>query len=189
MEMQNRILDRELAEMLAKAKDGSPPWSGSDQWRELNRLMAAWAAADSQGPARTLAAEMVRHMDRADRLMDRLCAAACPWCPDPCCISARVWLDHADLAFIHLAGIEPPPAQLRDGPGQTCRYLGPRGCALPRQARPWVCTWHLCPTLKARLDKQPADRAAWLELQDAIKKIRKKLAGGLPSLGCAPAEK
>ena len=175
--------------MLAKAKDGSPPWSGSDQWRELNRLMAAWAAADSQGPARTLAAEMVRHMDRADRLMDRLCAAACPWCPDPCCISARVWLDHADLAFIHLAGIEPPPAQLRDGPGQTCRYLGPRGCALPRQARPWVCTWHLCPTLKARLDKQPADRAAWLELQDAIKKIRKKLAGGLPSLGCAPAEK
>lgn len=165
---------------MAMAAESSPPWADLGQWRQLNRLMAAWSAADEQGEARQCARQMAGAMAQADELMDALCAVTCPWCPAPCCIDARVWLDHADLAFIHLAGLEPPPAQLRDNVNQICRYLGPKGCSLPRTSRPWVCTWHLCPTMKNRLDQTPASRYEWLRLQEKIKKLRSLMSHELP---------
>jgi hypothetical protein len=43
------------------------------------------------------------------------------------------------------------PAQPKANLSMPCRYLGPRGCRLPRIARPWICTWYLCPTQTAKL--------------------------------------
>lgn len=173
-------LNQDLAAMIKRAKNSSPPWSDSGHWLALNQLMAAWAGSDRQTRAISHASDLVDCLRLADKLMDQLCAVACPWCPAPCCIDARVWLDQVDLAFIHLAGFEPPPAQLRDNLHQTCRYLGSRGCLLPRFIRPWVCTWHLCPTLKRRLARVPSQFDQWSSLEASIKKLRTQLAGTLP---------
>lgn len=56
---------------------------------------------------------------------------------------------------MHLCGIDIPGNQALSAPGDRCRYLGYRGCRLPRDARPWVCTWYVCPTQAARLRGVP----------------------------------
>ena len=86
-------------------------------------------------------------------VLDNLCLNTCPRCPEPCCLTAKVWFDFKDLLFLHLARkpipLNPPLSVLED----TCRYLGHRGCMLPRSSRPWICTWYLCPTQTAILRK------------------------------------
>lgn len=146
-------------------------WLAANQ--EIGRLCAL---PDPQvRRARRAAEEMAGLLAQADALLEPLCAATCPWCPRPCCLDARVWLDRRDLLFIHLGGQAPPPAQLRQSVDQPCRYLGRRGCALPRALRPWVCTWYLCPTLTARLAGQPAELAQWRLLEARIKALRRQI--------------
>ncbi|ADK84052.1 conserved hypothetical protein [Desulfarculus baarsii DSM 2075] len=156
---------------------GGPPWADPAQWRDLNRRLER-ACAVGHDQARQAALALAGLLGQADALLDELCAAACPWCPTPCCLEAKVWLDRRDLLFIHLGGQSPPPAQLRQGRHDHCRYLGPRGCRLPRLQRPWVCTWYLCPTLSARLAGRPGQQARWQGLVAAIKEQR-RLIGAL----------
>jgi hypothetical protein len=59
------------------------------------------------------------------------------------------------LLFLHLNGHQIPPAQLLADFKETCSYLSPKGCILPRFSRPWVCTWYLCPTQKANFRQKP----------------------------------
>lgn len=87
-------------------------------------------------------------------ILDDLCKATCPWCPDPCCLSAKVWIDFKDLLFLHLGELPIPPEQLLPNFEKICRYWSPKGCVLPRMSRPWVCTWYLCPTQQANLRKK-----------------------------------
>lgn len=87
-------------------------------------------------------------------LMDELGRKVCRFCPDPCCLTARVYFDRRDLLFFALTGLPIPFAQTTAGPNDVCRYLGPAGCTLARDIRPFVCTWYLCPTQKARLKRE-----------------------------------
>jgi hypothetical protein len=100
----------------------------------------------------------------------------CPWCPDHCCLTAKVWFDFKDLLFLHLNGHQIPPAQLLSNLKETCAYWRPNGCKLPRIARPWVCTWYLCPTQTANLLQKPKSvRHNFSRAIQDIKTARKKM--------------
>ena len=91
-----------------------------------------------------LAADIRERLERIFPLLDQFCSVTCRLCPDPCCIVATVWIDFRDLLFLHLSELPIPPAQLIQNLHQACRYLGYRGCRLPRLLRPWACTTYLC---------------------------------------------
>jgi len=140
-----------------------PLWGDTDTWKTANRNLEYLIRR--HGP----------NMNRAV-LLDDLCAVTCPWCPDNCCLTATVWIDFKDLLFLHLNGHEIPPSQLLADLKETCRYWGPRGCMLPRIARPWVCTWYLCPTQKANLRQKPKSvQDLFSRAVQAIKTGRKEM--------------
>jgi len=134
-----------------------PSWRATDTWKTANRNLECLIRRHGPDMKRAvvLARDIQVRLESIFLLLDDLCAITCPWCPDPCCLTARVWIDFKDLLFLHLNGHQIPPAQLLADLKETCRYLGPRGCMLSRIARPWVCTWYLCPTQKANLPKKP----------------------------------
>ena len=129
------------------------PWPTPELWQAANtRLAAALAAAAPHlTRVRIQAERLTAQMASLAREQQRLAAATCAWCPQICCLSATVWYDHRDLVQFHLAGLAPPPGQPRTDPQRICRYLGGRGCRLPRRVRPWICTWYICPTQRRRL--------------------------------------
>lgn len=155
-----------------------PPWGLKTSWRAANRTLDYLMRL--HGPdldrARALARKVQGRLESIFPLLDDLCAVTCPWCPDPCCLMAKVWVDFQDLLFIHLGGHQIPQAQLLPDMKKTCRYFSPRGCTLPRVTRPWACTWYLCPTQMANF-RQKTCRVQDKFNQDiqAIKIGRKKM--------------
>ena len=101
--------------------------------------------------AAVLAQKLKRCLESIFSVLDELCIDSCPWCPEPCCLKATVWFDFKDLLFLHFNNQTIPPAQPKADLSMPCRYLGPRGCRLPRLTRPWICTWYLCPAQTAKL--------------------------------------
>lgn len=87
-------------------------------------------------------------------ILDELCLNTCCFCPDPCCLNAKVWFDLKDMLFLHLNQLPLPERQLLKSYRSTCRYLGPRGCVLKREVRPFICTLYICPPQMARLRKE-----------------------------------
>jgi hypothetical protein len=123
------------------------PWASPATWRQAQlslRQTVAVSEADLR-KAFSLAGRILDRYDLAGELFDEVADATCTVCRRPCCRDARVWLDFKDLLLIHLTGQAPPPGQLRRDRHSGCRYLTARGCTLPRGARPWVCTWYICP--------------------------------------------
>jgi len=133
-----------------------PPWGSKVKWKIVNRDLdyLIYRHYDVLKDAVMLARDLQVRMVSIFSLLDDLCWVTCPWCPDPCCLAARVWIDFKDLLFLHLAGHPVPPEQLLSDFKESCRYWSPRGCMLPRISRPWVCTWHLCPTQKVNLRRK-----------------------------------
>jgi hypothetical protein len=129
------------------------PWASVGSWRQAQlslRQSLAVSEADL-GKAVNLAGRILHRYDLAGALFDEVTDATCKVCRRPCCRDARVWLDFKDLLLIHLTGRAPPPGQLRRDRHSRCRYLTVRGCALLRGARPWVCTWYICPDQRRAL--------------------------------------
>jgi hypothetical protein len=157
------------------------PWGDPAEWHEANQTMkylirlhrsalnrAAAKAAEIQ---RLLASEIFP-------LMDELCLLTCPHCPDPCCLKATVWIDFQDMLFLNLSGQMIPPRQLMKARGETCAYLGIRGCTLPRMSRAWTCTRYMCPPQTAILRKRPsAVQDAFGEAIQAVKQARRDIEG------------
>lgn len=123
-------------------------WGRPALWREANQTLNYLVATHGERFARaSMIAHKIRaYQERLHGLMDDLCLRTCPWCPDPCCLQARVWIDFRDLIYLHLGGLPKPGEQLFYADDSTCRYLGGKGCRLPRKSRPWACTRYLCPT-------------------------------------------
>jgi hypothetical protein len=156
----------------------SPPWAATEQWRAANSALAR--AVDRHktklGPAEEIALTLQGCLVSLFDRLDDLCEATCPHCPDPCCLSARIWVDFKDLLFLHLAGQAIPAAQLISGRCTPCNGIGHKGCTLPRLSRPWVCTWYLCPAQTLRLHRRPgSDQAFFSETVIAIKTLRNKM--------------
>jgi hypothetical protein len=155
-----------------------PLWGATDTWTTVNRnferLIRRHGSKMDQAVA--LARNIQVRLESIFSLLDDLCAVTCPWCPNYCCLVAKVWIDFRDLLFLHLNGHQIPDAQPLLHLKETCHYWSPKGCTLPRITRPWVCTWYLCPTQKARLRQKPKSVQDNLSRAvQAIKTARKKM--------------
>lgn len=106
-------------------------------------------------PAIELAGRIRQRLEKLFPLMDELCLQTCRLCPNQCCLVATVWIDFRDLLFLHLSELPIPPAPLVASLDQNCRYLGYRGCRLPRLLRPWACTVYICGTQWHCLRRKP----------------------------------
>ena len=147
-----------------------PPWFEPGQWSQANQALRILAHSPDAAPARELARELAAARQALAPFMERLCAATCPRCLDPCCVRARLWWGFADLAFLHLTDLPLPLQQISYAPGGACPHLGPHGCRLERPLRPWVCDWHLCPEQKVRLGQW--DEEERRELQESLERAR-----------------
>lgn len=148
------------------------PWSTPTDWQAANQSFSHLIRLHDPAfaPVRAAALLLAERLATLSNGVDRLCRATCRFCPKPCCDSAWAWFDFKDLLFMHLCGMALPGGQTLSAPGDRCRYLGPRGCRLPRLARPWVCTWYACPPQAARLRRMPAARREAVE--GAVKQVK-----------------
>lgn len=108
-------------------------------------------------------------------LLDRLCRLTCRFCPDPCCLAATIWFDLKDMVMLHLLNRDIPFAQPLSRQEDHCRYLGIRGCTLPRHDRPFICTLYLCPPQMRILRKEPDDLKLFSDTISSIKEKRNDL--------------
>jgi hypothetical protein len=133
----------------------APPWPTNRLWAEAQAALRHSLALSEARlvPVRRPAAAIAHGLDRLADLFDQLASTTCAVCQDPCCRHAKVWFDFKDLLFLHLHGEILPPHQLRRNPHEPCRYLGRRGCRLPRLSRPWICTWYVCPRQRQAIER------------------------------------
>lgn len=159
-------------------RDFALPWSTSETWHEANQSVRHHLERyrSHLGFFEKLFRDVENGMALIFSMLDELCGNTCPWCPEPCCLSATVWFDFPDLLFLHAGGSRIPPAQPRQGLKTSCRYLRVRGCSLPRISRPWICTWYLCDSQLACLRKKgPKTQAVYERTLQAIKAGRKAM--------------
>ena len=125
-----------------------PPWRVTSSWNEANQTLEYLISIHGKNLDRAIgyARDIYRDLTLLFPLLEDLCVSTCPWCPDPCCLSAYVWFDLKDLLFIHLNRLPVSQGQPMSDSKMTCRYFGNRGCQLERICRPWICSWYLCPT-------------------------------------------
>ena len=164
---------------LRGSRPEEPPWKNAVSWGEANHTVAFLIEryGDHLHETRSLARNLYRKMVTLFPLLEELCRATCTFCPDPCCFSAYAWFDFKDLLFAHLNGLSIPPAQLMTDRKMVCRYLGAQGCTLERIARPWICTWYLCPVQTAvlRTDAARGKKVFFHETATEIRAGRKEM--------------
>ena len=151
--------------LIEKQSESGMPWASPGSWLAANQAVDYHLQryhADLK-PLTILAREIKSFMNSFFPILDELCAHSCPWCPEPCCLRASVWFDFKDLLFLHFNHLSILPAQPRADLKTPCRYLGSRGCRLPRIARPWICTWYLCPTQTAILKNGEAYKREFID--------------------------
>jgi hypothetical protein len=141
--------------LIDKQSASGIPWAAPASWQAANQTVDYHLQryrSDLKQLA-ILAREIKSCLHSVFPILDELCAHSCPWCPEPCCLKAVVWFDFKDLLFLHFNTLSISAAQPKATANTPCRHLGPRGCRLPRIARPWICNWYLCPTQTAKLKK------------------------------------
>jgi hypothetical protein len=103
-------------------------------------------------------------------LYDPFTAEHCPTCETPCC-RKPVRVDHIDIALAEADGRElPPHADPEEERNETakdlfggatpiyfqesvpCDFLQERGCAFPRELRPYGCTRFICDPMKREME-------------------------------------
>ena len=133
----------------------SPDVFNDRQWVDSNQALdRVLDKADNHlHQARGMALSIWRSLQSLNPIMDELCRLSCPWCPNPCCIVNRTWYDFQDLLYLHLSKQSLPPGQIVPRSQEPCRYLGHRGCRIPRASRPWSCIVYICAVQQRRLVK------------------------------------
>lgn len=155
-----------------------PPWGSAASWFEANQSLDHLIRCnrDKLGGAMELARRIQVDLESIFGLMEHLCSFTCLFCPDPCCLAAKVWIDFRDLLFLHLSKQQIPDGQILRNLKQTCRYWSFRGCTLSRILRPWVCTWYLCPAQAANFRRKPlAVQKNFNRMVQAVKNRRKQM--------------
>jgi hypothetical protein len=165
------------------------PWEEAAQWREAQQSLARMASHHDEALQSTsvLAEDIHRRLQKLFPLMKAIGDHTCTRCADPCCETARVWYDFRDLVLYHLLHVKLPAVQPTDSAGGGCRYRSRRGCTLERIARPWICTWYLCPAQKAvLLEAGESFRSTILTGIEGIGQDRKRLESEFLSVvtGC-----
>lgn len=148
------------------------PWPTPGSWREINGTLHMLTVMfhPELEPAREMARRVRNRLMPMFPLMDDLCTETCPECREPCCRVATLWYNFQDLLFLHLTDQPLALAQPLSLSRAVCRYLGAKGCTLPRIARPWICTWYVCPPQTSLLRRRW--RSEKKRLDPAIEEIK-----------------
>jgi hypothetical protein len=153
-------------------------WSNTSTWREAQAALDHHMQLFDQRSTllASLADSIADNFRALNPIMDDLCAATCPYCIDPCCLHADVRYDFRDLLFLHCRQQALPVHQPRLQAGQTCLFLSSEGCVLPRDMRPFLCTWYLCPRQMNMIRQAfPSGRADLLPRLQRMQQLRKDL--------------
>lgn len=165
---------------IVPAGDAVVPWPTATLWNEARETLqfSLSQAPDRMAVARQIADRLAHQLDLLADRFDQLAATTCDNCPDPCCAHAKVWLNFQDLLFIHLHNEILPPHQLRRNFDEPCRFLGLRGCTLPRLSRPWICTWYICPIQRQAMERDvPGGMAQTVATLARVKSLREEMEG------------
>lgn len=86
----------------------------------------------------------------------------CSRCQAPCCRRVHYLFTEKDILFLRLSGRKRKwrrEAMTKKG----CWFLGPAGCNLDPQSRPFICHRHICSDLKAEIIKHDSGLMSALE--------------------------
>ena len=173
--MTRRLSFESLPRLCAGRDAAEQTWKRRPIWQAVQNVLAFTLdqmSGECRGGLEEQAKALQADYEAIFPLLDRACAATCPWCPMPCCLVADARFDLKDLLFIHLRRVPVPLGQPRGDGHAVCRYLGPSGCLLPRISRPWICTWYLCPMQKQWFFAY--DKKGWRQISGAIESIKKQ---------------
>jgi hypothetical protein len=105
------------------------------------------AQGDACTEIRQSAAEIRALIEAVSRDIERHTAAVCTGCSSVCCIHRHSRYDRSDGIFLAALGLDVPEYDSDTEDTAPCRFLGARGCILPRSRRPYRCTWFFCTPL------------------------------------------
>lgn len=156
-----------------------PRWGAPCRWRAACRRIGVLLHCKAQHlpHVQQQVRAIEQHLRSLDVLFKHLGPQTCRMCPDPCCQVAKIYFDFRDLVFIMLHSQQLPPNQPLPALTESCQYLGPKGCRLSRDMRPWVCTWYLCPVQKSFLRSGASGLLdTYTAAAQAVTRLRKQLA-------------
>ncbi|NDY42442.1 hypothetical protein G3N55_06245 [Dissulfurirhabdus thermomarina] len=137
-----------------------PGWPGPDlpdpgAFLAARRRIEAFFAAGEAAGLRRLGRRLLAAFEAVDRPIQALTAEVCPYCGSVCCNRRHGIPERDDLVAFAAMGLTPPGYRLEGDPRDPCDFLGPRGCRLPRAARPFRCTWYFCDPLRLHVEIAP----------------------------------
>lgn len=103
---------------------------------------------------RPIAREVARVQTAIRDLIDGITAEICPVCTSSCCKMMPVdgWFTENDYFVYRVLHHAPFDVRRARDDGTGCRFLGPEGCELPRDIRPFPCVKVNCAALVERLE-------------------------------------
>lgn len=96
------------------------------------------------GAIKISASELKSSLIEIEPFIERYTTSICPHCENVCCIDRHGSYEAEDIAFLKALGQSPPNMKQKPSDTEPCRYLGNKGCSLPRWQRPFRCTWYFC---------------------------------------------
>ena len=86
------------------------------------------------------------------RLQKDYVAKICPECADPCCKRVHYLFCEKDILFLKLSGRRARWSR-QALKSRGCWFLGPGGCILDPESRPFICHRYICPDLEKEMKK------------------------------------
>ncbi len=96
--------------------------------------------------------------------VDRVCAR----CKEPCCARVHYLFAEKDILYLKLSGGKQEwrrEAFTKKG----CWFLGPTGCSLDLNSRPFICHTYICPDLETAI--RAGDPGVMTELRETFRVI------------------
>ena len=109
-------------------------------------------------------------------LLDAITARICPSCTASCCMSMPVegWFTEGDYFLFRQRYPAPYALRRTDAPASACRFLGPQGCVLPRDLRPFPCVKVNCSAVSQALQEAGQGRC-FQQLHDTLGELQQEL--------------
>ena len=120
-----------------------------------------------------LAGSRIRNIyKRLEPFFDNFTGPICGKCPDPCCVNRHGFPDFEDLVLFQAMGTRPPDFNCMVNNTETCQFLSPGGCILPRHGRSYRCTWYFCDSCMDEFHNK--QRAEYEKFKALMKRLSKK---------------
>jgi hypothetical protein len=109
-------------------------------------------------------------------LLDEITARVCPDCAASCCQCMPIegWFTESDYFIYRANNAAPFNLRVAHGLPNGCAFLGPSGCVLPPDSRPFPCVKVNCKTVSAELDRCGAQET-FTKLYESLDSLQEQL--------------